>query len=161
MFKGTALAAQNLNLLDALIGRIPGSLGETSALVLLGGGIFLLWRRIITWHIPVSYLATVAAVAALAHAANPDRFPGAGFQLVTGGLLLGAFFMATDYVTSPVTPRGMLIFGAGCGFLTILIRFFGGYPEGVSFAILLMNMCVPLIDTYTQPRVFGEVKRRA
>lgn len=161
MTKGTALAAQKMNLLDALMGNIPGSAGETSALALVLGGLFLIWRRIITWHIPVSFLVSVAAVAALCNAIDPSRFPGPGFQLLTGGLLIGAFFMATDYVTSPVSPKGMLIFGAGCGLLTIVIRYWGGYPEGVSFAILLMNMCVPLIDTYTQPRVFGEVKSRA
>jgi electron transport complex protein RnfD len=92
---------------------------------------------------------------------NPAVYPGPVFQMLTGGLIIGAFFMATDYVTSPVSPKGMLFFGAGCGLLTIIIRYWGGYPEGVSFAILLMNMCVPLIDTYTQPRVFGEVKSRA
>jgi electron transport complex protein RnfD len=130
-------------------------------IALLIGGAFLLWRGIITWHIPASFLGSVAALAAVLSAVDPARFPGAGFHLVTGGLVLGALFMATDYVTSPVTPRGMLIYGAGCGLLTWLIRSFGGYPEGVSFAILLMNMLTPLIDTYTRPRVFGEVKARA
>jgi electron transport complex protein RnfD len=155
--KGTAMAAENLDIVDALMGRVPGSAGETSALFLVLGGLFLLWKKIITWHIPVSFLGTVAVISAVAHSVDPSRFPGAGFQLVTGGLVIGALFMATDYVTSPVSPKGMLIFGFGCGFLTIVIRYWGGYPEGVSFAILLMNICVPLIDTYTQPRVFGEV----
>ena len=159
--KGTALAAGSVNLLDGLLGRIPGSVGETSVIALLLGGAFLLWRGIITWHIPVSFLGSVAALAAILSVVDSARFPGAGFHLVTGGLILGALFMATDYVTSPVTPRGMLIYGAGCGLLTWLIRSFGGYPEGVSFAILLMNMLTPLIDTYTRPRVFGEVKARA
>jgi electron transport complex protein RnfD len=159
--KGTALAAGGVSVLDGLVGRLPGSAGETSVLALTLGGAFLLWRGIITWHIPASFLGSVAALAALLNLADPARFPGAGFHLVTGGLVLGALFMATDYVTSPVTPRGMLIYGAGCGSLTWLIRSFGGYPEGVSFAILLMNMLTPLIDTYTRPRVFGEDRRRA
>lgn len=158
--KGTALAAGGVSLLDALVGRVPGSAGETSVLALLAGGLFLIGRRIITWHIPVSFLATVAALAAVGAAVSPERFPGPGFQLVTGGLVLGAFFMATDYVTSPVAPRGMLLFGFGCGLLTWLIRSFGGYPEGVSFAILLMNMCVPLIDSWARPRVFGGARGR-
>ncbi|MDB4285369.1 RnfABCDGE type electron transport complex subunit D [bacterium] len=159
--KGTALAAQKLTLVDALMGNIPGSAGETSALALLLGGLFLIRRKIITWHIPFSFLVTVAAISALCNALDPSRYPGPSFNLLTGGLIIGAFFMATDYVTSPVSPKGMLIFGFGCGFLTMAIRYWGGYPEGVSFAILLMNMCVPLIDTYMQPRVFGEEKSRA
>jgi electron transport complex protein RnfD len=159
--KGTALAAGGVNLLDGLMGRIPGSAGETSVLALALGGVFLLWRGIITWHIPASFLGSVAALAAVLSAVDPARFPGAGFHLVTGGLVLGALFMATDYVTSPVTSRGMLVYGAGCGLLTWLIRSFGGYPEGVSFAILHMNMLTPLIDTYTRPRVFCEGKVRA
>jgi len=161
MTKGTALAADSFNALDALMGNIPGSAGETSALALVLGGLFLMWKRIITWHIPVSFIATVTAVSWLCHSLNPTVYPGPTFQILTGGLIIGAFFMATDYVTSPVSPKGMLLFGAGCGFFTIVIRYWGGYPEGVSFAILLMNMCVPLIDMYTQPRVFGEVKSGA
>jgi electron transport complex protein RnfD len=161
MTKGTALAAENFNVFDALMGGIPGSAGETSALALLLGGLFLMMRRIITWHIPVSFVGTVALISWLCHSIDPTVYPGPTFQVLAGGLIIGAFFMATDYVTSPVSPRGMLIFGAGCGFLTIAIRYWGGYPEGVSFAILLMNMCVPLIDMYTQPRVFGEVKNSA
>ncbi len=161
MTKGTALAAQNFNALDGLMGSIPGSAGETSALALALGGLFLMFRGIITWHIPVSFIASVAAVSWVCSMINPAVYPGPTFQVLTGGLIIGAFFMATDYVTSPVSPKGMLIFGTGCGLLTIIIRYWGGYPEGVSFAILLMNMCVPLIDMYTQPRVFGEVKRRA
>jgi electron transport complex protein RnfD len=159
--KGTALSAAGVNLLDGVVGRISGSAGETSVVALAIGGAFLLWRGIISWHIPASFLGSVAALAAVFSAADPARYPGAGFHLVTGGLVIGALFMATDYVTSPVTPRGMLVYGAGCGLLTWLIRSFGGYPEGVSFAILLMNMMTPLIDTATRPRVFGEGKSRA
>jgi len=161
MTKGTALAAENFNALDGLMGNIAGSAGETSALALALGGLFLIFRGIITWHIPVSFIGSVAAVSWICHMINPSVYPGPVFQMLTGGLIIGAFFMATDYVTSPVSPKGMLFFGGGCGLLTIIIRYWGGYPEGVSFAILLMNMCVPLIDTYTQPRVFGEVKSRA
>ena len=161
MTKGTALAAENFNLLDGLMGNIPGSAGATAVLALTLGGLFLLVRGIITWHIPESMIGSVALVSWLCNSINPAVFPGPGFQLFTGGLVIGAFFMATDYVTSPVSPKGMLIFGAGCGLLTIIIRYWGGYPDGVAFAILLMNMCVPLIDQYTQPRVFGEVKGRA
>jgi electron transport complex protein RnfD len=159
--KGTALAAGSVNLIDGLIGRIPGSVGETSVVALLLGGAFLLWRGVITWHIPVSFVGSVAALAAVLSAADSARFPGAGFHLVTGGLILGALFMATDYVTSPVAPRGMLIYGSGCGLLTWLIRSFSGYPEGVSFAILLMNMLTPLIDTYTRPCRFEDVEAGA
>jgi electron transport complex protein RnfD len=161
MTKGTALAAENFSALDGLMGNIAGSAGETSALALALGGLFLIFRGIITWHIPVSFVGSVAAVSWICHLINPSVYPGPVFQMLTGGLIIGAFFMATDYVTSPVSPKGMMFFGAGCGLLTIIIRYWGGYPEGVSFAILLMNMCVPLIDTYTQPRVFGEVKSRA
>lgn len=161
MTKGTALAAEHFNAVGALMGNIPGSAGETSALALALGGLFLMFRGIITWHIPLSFFGSVAAVSWICNAINPAVYPGPTFQLLTGGLVIGAFFMATDYVTSPVSPRGMLIFGTGCGLLTIIIRYWGGYPEGVSFAILLMNMCVPLIDMYTQPRVFGEVGKNA
>ena len=159
--KGTALAAGSLDLVDAIMGRIPGSVGETSVIALLIGAAFLLWRGIITWHIPASFLGSVAALAAALSVVDPARFPGAGFHLVTGGLVLGALFMATDSATSPVSPRGMLIHGAGCGLLTWLIRSFGSYPEGVSFAILLMNMLTPLVNTYTRPRVPGEAKSPA
>ena len=126
-----------MSLLDGLVGRLPGSVGETSVLALALGGAFLLWRGVITWHVPAALLGSVAALAAAFSAVDPARFAGAGFHLVTGGLVLGALFMATDYVTSPLAPRGMLVYGAGCGLLTWLIRTFGGYPEGVSFAILL------------------------
>lgn len=133
------------------LGNIAGSLGETSALALLIGAAILLALKIIGWRIPLSYLGTVAIMAAL----------GGGdpvFQLLSGGLLLGAFFMATDYVTTPVTPAGQLFFGIGCGLLTVLIRRFGGYPEGVCYSILIMNALSPLLDKFTVPRRFGEVK---
>ena len=137
--------------LQLYLGNIAGSLGETSALAILLGGLFLLVYKIIDWRIPVGYLGTVALLAFLL---GEDPL----FQLLAGGLLFGAFFMATDYVTTPVTRRGRLIFGVGCGLLTILIRKFGGPPEGVCYSILLMNLTTPLLDRWTVPRRFGEVK---
>lgn len=149
------LPEQLLHAGNFLLGNMAGSLGEVSALALLAGGLYLLARKIITWHIPVSFLATVVIFSGIFWLINPTRYPDPLFQLLTGGLLLGAFFMATDMVTSPVSNRGMLVFGIGCGLITVLIRLFGGYPEGVSFAILLMNAATPLIDRYTRPRKFG------
>lgn len=135
-----------------------GSLGEVSALLLLLGGLFLLYKKIITWHIPVTFLGTMALFAAISQAINPDQYAGPLFHIFAGGAMIGAFFMATDYVTSPMFPKGKIIFGIGCGLLTMVIRIWGGYPEGVSFAILLMNAAVPLIDKYTKPRKFGFVR---
>lgn len=131
-----------------LIGDIPGCIGETSALLILAGGIFMLVRGIITWHIPVTYLATLAVLTLI----------GGGDPIVAvlaGGVMLGAWFMATDMVTSPFTRRGQIVFGIGCGLLTFLIRRFSGYPEGTSYAILLMNAAVPLIDRYFPNRIYG------
>lgn len=142
-------------------GNMGGSLGEVSAIALLLGGLFLLWKRVITWHIPTSFIGTVLIVGGIFWAVSPDKYPNPLFHLLTGGLLLGAFFMATDMVTSPVTDRGMLIFGFGCGLLTVLIRLFGGYPEGVSFAILLMNAATPLIDRFCRPKIYGQVEAEA
>lgn len=151
----TPRATGNAELIDLFLGKCGGSIGEVSALLLLLGGAYLLIRRVITWHIPVAYLGTVALITFI--------FPQGGFfdarfmlfELFSGGLMLGAFFMATDYVTSPVTGKGRLIFGAGCGLLTVFFRYFGAYPEGVSFAILVMNCLVFYIDKLTRPRVFG------
>lgn len=140
------------------LGQMAGSLGEVSALALLLGGAWLLWKRIITWHIPAAYLGTVVLFGGAFWLIDPSRYPHPLFHLLTGGLMLGALYMATDMVTSPITTRGMLIFGVGCGLLTVLIRLFGGYPEGVSFAILLMNAATPLIDRFTKPRKFGQVR---
>ncbi len=138
-------------------GSVGGVVGETSALLLLLGGAFLLWRRIITWHIPVTYIGTVAGLSLIYYLTKgiPNIHIAVLFHILSGGLILGAFFMATDMVTSPVTYRGMMIFGAGCGLITFLIRIWGGYPEGVSYSILLMNAVTPLIDRYIKPRVFG------
>jgi electron transport complex protein RnfD len=144
-----------------LTGNRAGSIGETSAIALLIGGLFLLYKRYITWHIPVSFLGTVA-VLAWVFGGKGSFFAGDPIiHLLSGGLMLGAFFMATDYVTSPSTRKGQLLFGAGCGAITMLIRLKGGFPEGVMFAILLMNCFAPLIDRGFKSRVFGAVKPQA
>jgi len=141
------------------IGNHPdgaGAMGEICALALILGGCYMLWKKIITWHIPVSIIGTVFVIAALMHLANPiyaDPFA----VIFSGGLMLGAIFMATDYVTSPMTPKGQIIYGVAIGFLTIVIRNWGAYPEGMSFAILIMNAFTPLINTYVKPKRFGEV----
>ncbi|MCX8124310.1 MAG: RnfABCDGE type electron transport complex subunit D [Spirochaetes bacterium] len=139
------------------IGNIGGCIGETSALLLLIGALLLLWKRIITWHIPVSYIATVAAIMGIYYYFQgvPQIHYAILFHVLSGGLILGAFFMATDMVTSPVTKSGMIIFGIGCGIIASVIRLWGGYPEGVSYSILLMNAVTPLIDRLTRPKVFG------
>ena len=139
------------------IGQIPGSLGEVSALALLIGGAYLIWRKVINWQTPVSYIATVAVLTFL----FPKQGSGLEWMLYSvfgGGLFLGAFFMATDYATSPVTKKGQLIFGIGCGLFTVLIRYFGSYNEGVCYSIMVMNLLVALIDKYTKPTRFGVVK---
>lgn len=146
------IGGQLPSLWNMFIGNRAGCLGETSILLLLIGAIFLLARKIITWHIPVSYILTVAVLTAIA-GQNPV------FHILAGGLVLGAFFMATDYVTSPITPKGKIIFGIGCGIITSLIRLKGSYPEGVAYSIIFMNMFVPLIDKYTLPKKFGAVKK--
>jgi electron transport complex protein RnfD len=142
------------------LGRVGGSVGEVSALALLLGAAVLLVRGIISWHIPVSFVAATAAVTGAAWAWQPAAFADPLLHVLSGGLLLGALYMATDPVTSPVTPRGQLLFGIGCGVITAVIRLWGGYPEGVAFAILLMNALTPLIDASTRPRRFGERRRR-
>ena len=134
---------------DLLIGNMPGCIGEVSAIALALGAIYLLLRKVITWHIPVAFIATVAVYALIA-----GRAP-AHVEILTGGIMIGACFMATDYVTSPTTAKGKLIFGFGCGLLCMLIRQFGSYPEGCSFAILIMNAICPLINRWTQPKPFG------
>jgi electron transport complex protein RnfD len=140
-------------------GRMGGSMGEVAALALIIGGIFLLWRKIITWHVPVSILLTVTLFTGIMWLIDPTKYADPVFHLLTGGLMLGAIFMATDYVTSPMTHKGMIIYGVGIGVITVLIRNWGAYPEGVSFAILIMNAFVPLLNMYIKPRRFGkEVK---
>lgn len=150
-----ALNSYGYTYLDAFLGFEAGSIGETSALALLIGGIFLLARHTITWHIPISYIGTVMLLAAIFNTVAPAQFTSPTFHLFAGGLMLCAFFMATDPVSSPVTPAGQIVFGAGCGILTWCIRSFGGFPEGAMFAVLLMNCAVPLIDHYCRPRVYG------
>ena len=142
--------------MNMLIGQMGGSFGEVSAIALLIGAIFLLWKRIITWHIPVTFMLTVFVVAGIFWLVDPTQYANPFFHLLTGGLILGACFMATDMVTSPTSPVGMLIFGCGCGLLTIIIRLFGAYPEGVSFSILLMNALVPLINRWFVPKTFAK-----
>jgi Na+-translocating ferredoxin:NAD+ oxidoreductase subunit D len=137
-----------------ILGSTGGSLGETAALVILAGGIYLALRGYLNWRIPAGVLLTVAALSALVHLADPAR-PGAFFMLTSGGLMLGAVYMATDLVTSPVTNSGRWVFAAGIGVLVVVIRIWGGLPEGVMYAILFMNALVPFINRATQPRVFG------
>ncbi len=143
--------------IDQVMGNMGGSLGEVSALAILIGAAYMLIRKIITWEIPFAYLGTVVVFAGILWMVNPEQFVNPLFHLVTGGLLLGAFFMATDMVSSPMSSKGQLVFGVGLGVLTVLIRVFGAYPEGVSFAILIMNAFVPLIDRGFKPVRFGEI----
>lgn len=158
---GDASALEQLpSAFELFIGANGGSLGEVSALALLIGLVYMLWRRIITWHIPVSILATVFIFAGLMHLADPVMYASPVVHLFTGGLMLGAIFMATDYVTSPMTHKGMIIYGVCIGFLTVVIRNFGAYPEGMSFAILIMNAFTPLINNYCKPKRFGEGKKK-
>ena len=145
---------------DLFIGNVGGCIGETSAVLLLIGFVYLLVRKVISAHIPVAYIATVAVLAFLFPMGN-DRLVWTAAQVFGGGLMLGAIFMATDYVTSPITKMGQIIFGVGCGVLTIAIRYFGGYSEGVSYAILIMNLCVVLLDKVGRPKKFGSPKKEA
>ena len=148
---------ETYSVMDMFLGKTGGSLGEISAAMLILGGLYLIWRKVINWQTPVAYIATVAVLSFL--------FPKAGsslewmlYSVFGGGLMLGAFFMATDYATSPVTKKGQLIFGIGCGLFTVLIRYFGSYNEGVCYSIMVMNLLVALIDKYTKPTRFGVVK---
>ncbi|MGB1108810.1 MAG: RnfABCDGE type electron transport complex subunit D [Gammaproteobacteria bacterium] len=142
----------------SLLGHMPGSFGETSAVLILAGGLFLIWKRIISWHIPVSMLGSVFLLALISSLLDAEHYPGPIYHLSTGALMLGAFFIATDLVTSPVTKLGQIIFGVGIGVLVFIIRTFTAYPEGVGFAVLLMNAMTPLIDHYIRPRVYGRTR---
>lgn len=145
--------------LQMFYGHMGGSMGEVAAGALILGGIYMIWKKIITWHIPVTVLLTVAVFTGILWQADPSKFADPVFHLLTGGVMLGAIFMATDYVTSPMTPKGMIIYAIGIGVITVLIRTWGAYPEGVSFAILIMNAFVPLLNLYIKPARFGkEVK---
>jgi electron transport complex protein RnfD len=160
LIKGTEGAGQVMpDYANLFLGNIGGCIGETSALALLLGGLYLIYKKVINWRIPVSFIGTVFILTLI--------FGKAGFftedpvyHILSGGLMLGAIFMATDYASSPVTPKGQIIMGLGCGIITTLIRLWGGYPEGVSYSILLMNVVTPLIDRYTAPTIYGEVKTR-
>ena len=146
--------------LSLFLGNNPGCIGEVSALALLLGLCYMLWKKIISWHIPVSIIATVFVFAGVMNLINPEAYASPLAHLFTGGLMLGAIFMATDYVTSPMTHKGMIIYGISIGFLTVVIRNFGAYPEGMSFAIFIMNAFTPLINTYCKPKRFGEVVKK-
>jgi electron transport complex protein RnfD len=140
---------------DLLAGTVSGSLGETSAVLILLGGLYLAIRKFLNWRIPLGIFGTVFVLATILHLINPEKYPDGVFHLLSGGLMLGAVFMATDPVTSPVTPRGSWFFAVGVGVLVVAIRQFGGLPEGVMYSILLMNGLTPLIDRYTQPKIYG------
>ncbi len=158
LLHGHIVNASKVSLFDLFIGNVGGCIGEVSALALIAGGLYLIYRGYVRWHIPVSFILTVFIFTGIFWLINPQHYMNPLFHALSGGLMLGAFFMATDMVTSPITEKGMIIFGIGCGLLTSIIRLWGGYPEGVSFAILLMNACVPIIDRYIKPKKFGVVK---
>lgn len=157
---GDLSLSENANFIDMMIGTAGGSLGEVAAIALILGGIYMIARKIITWHIPVSIILTVFAFAGLLWLIDPSQYVNPLYHILGGGLLLGAIFMATDYVTSPMSATGKIIFGVGIGLLTIIIRLWGNYPEGMSFAILLMNAVVPLINKKFQPARFGAPKTK-
>jgi len=142
-------------LFDVMMGNVAGCIGEVSGILLILGGLYLIWRKVITWRIPTIYIGTVAV---LTFILGGFDFNLVLYHIFAGGLLLGAFFMATDYSSSPINPKGQMYFALGCGLLTTVIRFYGGYPEGVSYSILLMNVAAPLIEKYSSPRVFGGAK---
>ncbi|XOB64988.1 RnfABCDGE type electron transport complex subunit D [Deferribacteres bacterium DY0037] len=154
--QGHVVAGNIAPLTNQLIGNVSGSLGGDSALLVLIGGLVLLQQRIISWHIPVSFIGTVFVLTGIYWGIAPEMTINPLMHVVSGGVMLGAFFMATDYVTSPMSKRAQLIFGFGCGLITVVIRLFGSYPEGVGFAILIMNAFVPLLDNYMRPKSFGE-----
>lgn len=149
------LMSQVPSYFNLLLGALGGCVGEISAIALIIGFLYMLWKKIVTWHIPVAMLATIVVSSGILWLINPEKYVDPLFHLLTGGVMLGALYMATDYVTSPMTIKGMLIYGAGIGFITIVIRVFGSYPEGVSFAILIMNGFVPLMNKYIKPKRFG------
>lgn len=138
------------------MGDMGGSMGEVAAIALLIGFVYLLYKKVITWHVPVSVVGSIAIFTAILWLVNPEQNANPMFHILAGGVLLGAIFMATDYVTSPMVPKSMIIYGCGIGIITVIIRVFGAYPEGVSFAILIMNACVPLLNAYIKPKRFGE-----
>ena len=153
-----ATLSSQYSVADMFLGNIGGSLGEISALLLIVGGLYLIWRKVINWQTPAAYIATVAVLTFLFPKGGADNLQFMLYSIFGGGLMLGAFFMATDYTTSPVTKAGQLIFGVGCGLLTVFIRYFGSYPEGVCYSIMIMNLVVALIDKAVKPSRFGVVK---
>lgn len=155
---GTPISEISQNLpstLELFWGGIGGSLGEISAALLILGGLYMLYKKVITWHIPISIIGTVAIIAGIFWMVNPEIYINPLYHILTGGLMLGAIYMATDMVSSPMTPKGQIIYGIGIGIITISIRLFGAYPEGISFAILIMNAVTPLINYYVKPARFG------
>ena len=156
-FKEGALP-EGVTFMDAFFGHIGGSLGEVSAIAILLGAAYLCWRKIITWHIPVTFIGTAFVFSGILWLVNPEAYMDPVMTILTGGIMLGACFMATDMVTSPMTTKGKILFGFGIGVITVVIRLWGAYPEGVSFAILIMNALTPLINKAFKPQVFGVVK---
>lgn len=152
---GPLESLKNYSYLDMFIGRIPGSIGEISALALIIGFIYLVIRKRIKIFVPVSYIGTVVLISSIFYLINPDSYASPLFHILAGGLMIGALYMATDMVTSPMTYKGQIVFGIGIGLLTMIIRIFGAFPGGVSFAILIMNALVPLIDIWLKPKVYG------
>ena len=152
-------ALPDISILQDALGMVGGCIGEISALALLAGGVYLVYRKVISPKIPLIYIGTVAIVTFIFPQGN-NNLTWMAYQLLSGGLMLGAIFMATDYTTSPITPNGQIVYAVGCGLLTVFIRYFGTYPEGVSYAILVMNLFVTLIEKATIPRRFGEIKQR-
>lgn len=150
------LTAEIPSYLNLFMGQMGGSAGEVAGVALLLGLLYMLIKKIVTWHIPVAVVGSIAVFTGILHLSDPQAYASPLFHLLTGGVLLGAFFMATDYASSPMSKRGMLLYGAGIGIITVLIRIYGSYPEGVSFAILIMNAFTPLIDKYIKPKRFGE-----
>ena len=159
VLQGEGQMEQLPSLLAMFLGQIGGCIGETSAAAIVLGGVYLLWRRVITPQIPLSFIGTVAVLTFIFSGHDISGWENMLYNVLSGGLLLGAVFMATDYVTSPISPKGQVIMGIGCGAVTFLIRRFGGYPEGVSYGILLMNVATPLIDRWCRPKKFGYVRR--
>ncbi len=153
LYQGGTMDGYSLRAL--MTGNIPGCTGEISAIAIMLGGLYLIWRGVISWRIPTAYIGTVAVLSFCMGFENASRLEWTIYNVLSGGLMLGAFFMATDYVTSPVTPGAMLVYGSGCGVLTVLIHYYGGYPEGVSYAILLMNLLVWPLDKLFHRKPFG------
>lgn len=147
------------NSFDLAMGTVAGSMGETSAILIVAGGLLLLFTRIISWHIPLSMMLSIAVLASVFHWIDGEHYPPALYHLLSGATLLGAFFIATDLVTSPVTKKGQLVFGAGCGALVFIIRTWAAYPEGMAFAVMLMNGFTPMIDHYIKPRIYGRTRK--